>query len=500
MESLNSSLAYPLSQIDPHVDSKNNDALRFTHLKPFLRLFAKSVNDLTLVDPASDNSFGALLSSQPRAELGRPIVEDIFGKAEKCRICLISPICSILSPQEADELCESEREKCIAIQGQSNVALPVECRASIRPHVVVTVPASVNGGLRDAKIDIELVSGDTVKMCIVSSSGTRKYITSGKLPDILLKKLFDNTSAPELAVEPIRANVLTRNAQLAIASFLERKLRLQVLCTATMPAPVSRPVVLESVRLMPFSRASSSWASVRAVLHQSSASCICGAHGLRIGGVNRVEAIIETCGRDLEKTPSGQYRCPCHKQQVDENGNSRNNQWLDNQGLCTEGTCISVRCLHTNGGVTRAPGARIDRIPLNDAERLELSSILMHALEFEARTRDCFNAKGYATNQSKITFQATVLGEKLRQSLNDTERQQLAKEDYEETNPRAMLQRDMMAVDLMRGGGVFLHTKTRNGIRKRELKRVQRTEQTKPLSTNEEELVTTHGHLFRKAI
>ena len=98
MESLNSSLAYPLSQIDPHVDSKKNDALRFTQLKPLLRLFAKSVNNLELVDPASDNSFGALLSSQPRAELGRPIVEDVFGKAEKCRICLISPICTILSP------------------------------------------------------------------------------------------------------------------------------------------------------------------------------------------------------------------------------------------------------------------------------------------------------------------------------------------------------------------------------------------------------------------
>ena len=127
-------------------------------------------------------------------------------------------------------------------------------------------------------------------------------------------------------------------------------------------------------------------------------------------------------------------------------------------------------------------------------------SLPIHVLEFEARTRDCFNAKGYATNQPKINCQATVLGEKLLQRLNDAERQQLAKEDYEETNPRAMLQRDMMAVDLMRGGGVFLHAKTKNGIRKRELKRVKRTEQTKPLSANEAELVTTHGHLFRKAI
>ncbi len=496
MESLDSSLAYPLSQIDPHVDSKNNDTLRFVHLKPFLRLFAKSVNNLALVDPASDNSFGALLSSQPRAELGRPIVEDIFGKAEKCRISLIAPICTILSPQEADELCESEREKCIAIQGQSNVAFPTKGGASIRPHVVVTVPATVNGGLRDAKIDMELLSTDKVKMCIVSSSGTRKYMTSGKLPDVLLNRLFETTNTAELEEGPCRSNVLTRNTQLAIARFLERKLRLQVLCTASMPAPISRPVVLESVRLMPFSRASSSWASVRAVLHPSSASCICGAHGLRTCGVNRVEAIIETCGRDLEKTPSGQYRCPCHKQALDDTGNSRNNQ----EGLCTEGTCISVRCLHTNGGVTRAPGARIDRIPLNDAERLELSSILMNALEFEARTRDCFNSKGYATNQAKINHQTTVLGDKLRQRLNDAERQQLAKEDYEETNPRAMLQRDMMAVDLMRGGGVFLHVKTKHGIRKRELKREKRTEQTKPLSTNEAELITTHGHLFRKAI
>ena len=66
-------------------------------------------------------------------------------------------------------------------------------------------------------IDMELVSADTVKMCIVSSSGTRKYMTSGKLPDVLLKRLFETTNTPELTVEPIRSNVLTRNTQWTFA-------------------------------------------------------------------------------------------------------------------------------------------------------------------------------------------------------------------------------------------------------------------------------------------
>ena len=80
------SLAYPLSDIDPHIDVEINEERRLELLKPVLRAFAKSVGNASLVDPDSDASFGSLLASQAKAELGKPIVESIFGmNGKKCK-------------------------------------------------------------------------------------------------------------------------------------------------------------------------------------------------------------------------------------------------------------------------------------------------------------------------------------------------------------------------------------------------------------------------------
>ena len=109
------SLAYPLSHIDPHIDVEIHEERRLDLLKPVLRAFAKSVDNASLVDPDSDASFGSLLAPQAKAELGRPIVESIFGMGDKkCKACLISPTHDILTPQEADQLPDDEREEKLA--------------------------------------------------------------------------------------------------------------------------------------------------------------------------------------------------------------------------------------------------------------------------------------------------------------------------------------------------------------------------------------------------
>lgn len=498
----NPSLAHPLAVIDPYVDtSRNEGEARMVALRPLLRLFARSVDSMALVDPASDASFGSLMAAGRKANVGGPIVEGMLsGKSSTSAvmtICLVRPTVAIITAQEADELDNSEREKCIAILGDDKLARPTEDAGSVRPHVILTVPKGIAGGSRDAKMDIERVSPTCVKIGIVSSSGSRRYMTSGELPAVVVEKLF---APAETAVQstpclgPKRINELTAASKLAIVDFLERKVRLQVLCTASMPAPVSRPVVLDRVRLREFSEKNASWASVRASLHPSSSSCICGAHGLRFDWEGRVEVNLETCGRPLEKGLDGGMCCPCHHDAVDSSGNAR----FSMRGVCTEGTKVTVTCFHRSGSVSKR-GVVIDDVRLNDAERLELSTILVNVLEFEGRTQSFFNSRGWATDQATIDRHAKSLGEKLAAQLKKVEGSQLEREDAEETNPRAMMQRDMTAVDLMRGGGVFRHTVKRGERRGCPyLARAKRTDDTPPLKPHESELISTHGHIFRK--
>ena len=168
-------------------------------LRPLLRLFARSVDSMALVEPASDASFGALMASRRKADLGGPIVESILsGKSSASAavsICLVRPTVAIITAQEADELDNSEREKCIAILGDDKLARPTEDVGSVRPHVILTVPKGVTGGSRDAKMDIERVSPTCVKIGIVSSSGSRRYMTSGELPSVVVEKVFAATDA-----------------------------------------------------------------------------------------------------------------------------------------------------------------------------------------------------------------------------------------------------------------------------------------------------------------
>lgn len=495
------SLAYPLSHIDPHIDVEVHEERRLDLLKPVLRAFAKSVDNASLVDPDSDASFGSLLAPQAKAELGKPIVESIFGMGDKkCKACLISPTHDILTPQEADQLPDDEREECIAIRGEPNVARKRVSEEGVRPQVILTVPSTVYGGLRDAKMNVEPISKSEVRVSIVSASGARKYMNSGQLPEVLVARLFaTDTNTPKIKSGPRRVNVLTNVTQSAISDFLKRK-RLHVLCTAAEPAPIVRPLVLENAYLRPFKRTSTSWASLRVVLHASSSSCVCPAHGLRIDGKSRVEINIETCGRDLEKTLGGKMRCPCHRDALDAEGNSKNNM----EGMCTENTTINLRCLHTHGEGTRATvGARLDNILLDHSERMELTTIITNALDFEARTRDLFNAKGFATNQPEIDRHANEVGNKLRDALDqiELERQcKLLEEEPGEPPVRDMPQRDETAVKLMRGGGVRLRIQ-KKGIRKgRHLLERKSYTNEMPLCSCEAKVASTHGHLFRKAM
>ncbi len=493
---LNPSLAYALTEIDEHLSSSRNEGeARLAPLRTALRSFASSVACPALVDPQSDSSFGALLAGKRSAVLGAAVLENLLStsSANKARVCLVSATARLLNPEQADQLTEDERVQCIPVAGTDKLAQRFEGFSSRSGHVVATVPKAIAGGARDGTLDVERVRPNAVKISIVSASGMRKNMTSGDIPSVILDRLFGDieSDVPKFppSVVQMRSNELPNFLRLSLVDFLERRVRLQVLCTAAQPAPVSRPVALERAYLRETEQL-----AVRAYLHKTSASCLCEAHGKFFNVPGAVEVNLETCGRALVRGEDGCMRCPCHISAVDSRGNAR----FSIDGMCTECTKMSIVCLHREGSVCRK-GVCIDTLSLNDADRRELATILVATDEFVGRTTQIFS-KRVCNNPAKLAQHIQVLEERFKMRMQSVERDQLEREDPSVRNPRSLLQRDMVAVDLIRGGGVFRHVVKRGDRRGHPyLARAKRTADTQPLAPHESELVDTHGHLFRKA-
>jgi hypothetical protein len=496
---LNPSIGYKLEQVDPQLDAARDEGeKRLAPLRAVLRCTAGRLNQKELVDADSDNSFGALLAFKRCKEHGAAILESLMNSYSGAKpvVRLLCSTSKLVTPQEADELDEKTRAECIPIQFSEKLALPVAEGSGEPPHVLVIFGKSTCGGTREAKMDVARLSDDVVAISLISAAGIKKYLRADGMPTPLLDKLFatDTSAVPAPSAVPRRKNELPVYLKSAIANFLERRVRLQVLCTASMPAPVSRPVSLERAFLKSIDQEKSKWLTVCAQLHASSSSCMCAAHGLRFDWKGSVDVRMETCGRQLQEI-NGYVRCPCHQSAIDESGNSRFN--ID--GMCTEGTSITITCYHRNGSVCKR-GICIDSIKLTDADRLELSTILTNMAEFEARTCEWFHG-GWATDTHKVAACVDFLAAKFDKSMVEVEAKQLVEQDPEVFTPREMLRRDMVAVDLMRGGGVFRHVHKRGSRRGVPyIQRAKRTEETVPLKTHETEIADTHAHLFRKSM
>ena len=121
---------------------------------------------------------------------------------------------------------------------------------------------------------------------------------------------------------------------------------------------------------------------------------------------------------------------------------------------------------------------------------------MMNMMKHSDRISPCFE-KGKPCNVPGILKAQEVLGNELKESIREAQVAQLTGEDVEVTNARDMLQRDMAVVDLLRARGVFRH-KVARGPRK-DCPYIKR-ERGEPLTKYQNELVETHGHLFRRAM
>jgi hypothetical protein len=337
---------------------------------------------------------------------------------------------------------------------------------------------------------LERIRTDAVKLSFVSSSGARKFMTSGKMPEVVLNKLFaplETASSERKRI--MRHNELPDYIKSSIVNFLETRFRLQALCTAAVPSPGTRPVALDWCYLRDMDESQKNWLRINCSLHPTSSACLCGAHGLRFDWKGSVAVQLECCGRQLQEAPDGKMCCPCHPA-------SNHNSQVD--GYCTMHASVSVTCFHRQDrSVKRGISVAMN---LTEADRLELSTIMVGMLEFEGRTASFFG-KRWATNQKEVDSRAAFLDEKLKGRLQSIHAKQAAEHSTETHNFKELIQRDMTTVDLMRGGGVFRHhVKRGDNQGKPYLARVKRTSETKPLTEYESDLLYTHGHLFRKAL
>ena len=488
----NPSLSYEIDQLDPLADTSRDEPYRIPQLRACLRCVASSTN-LPLMDAASDRSLGALLAARRDSHLGAIVLASVFDSASQKppRVCLIGSGVTEISIDEADELDERKRTHAIAISGTDKLAIRRDTVEATR--VYMEVPASVCGGSKPGTMEVERSGGESAKLHIMSASGTRKLIPSSQVPKTILDRLFDATLCKFEKKDRVPKKSMDAPDYIkeAIVDFLERKVRLQALLTASVPAPASRPVVVESAFIKSFDNSKRLALQVKVGLHRSSSVCICKGHGLHHTGDGKVEITLETCGRMLTNNPCGNIVCPCHHNAVNSEGNAR----FTLDGCCVDGTRITVACIHRNGSQFKR-GIYLDEVCLNDADREELSSILTNLMKFTGSTMNCFE-KGKPSDVKQLVRSQKLLEEELKKSVEEAQIAQLTGEDAEVTNARDMLQRDMAVVDLLRGRGVFRH-KVSRGPRKGcpYLKR-QRGDS---LTKYQNELVDTHGHLFRKAM
>ena len=495
---LDACISYPIDEVDPQLNSGRHEPQRVPALRAALRFFGTSIGSDSFCNPDSDASLGAMLAARRSAQLGGPALAAIMsdGAPERASVCLVKASMRLISVEQADELDEADRAKAMAVRGAPQLAVDAGDQFRSPPQVVVTVPARAAGGAKNASLCVERESETGVRLSIVSSSGVRKIITSCSMPKPALDLLFAApASGAERAVSrgPARATHCPDYLRSALASFLQRRLRLQCLCTAAEPAPVSRPVVLDHVYLREAKKEQRNLASIRATLHPSSSRCLCAAHGLRCSWASTVEVTVECCGRPLEQSVDGGLCCPCHSDATDAAGNAR----FSFKGHCTERVVVGVACMHRNGPQFRK-GLSIEAFGFSDRDRRELATILISMLRFERRTRPHFADKSESGAQ-QVRLHSKYLCREFDEQMQAIARLQASTEDPLVRNPREMLKRDVLTVDLLRGGGVF-----RRNVRRGERKGapyIVREQHGNPnrLKPHESELVATHGSLFRKA-
>jgi hypothetical protein len=483
-------VAYRLDKVDGHLDlSMDEGELRLCPLRAVLRRASKDAALYGLVDADSDNSVGAMLASKLCSKHGNVIVNRIMSSThkEKPTANLVCSNLKILSVSEADCLEKAERAKCIPIQNTDTLALPLNQQSNdVEPRVIIIFP-ELTGGTRSASVEICREGSNNIFMTIVSCLGIRRHFSVGNIDKLLLDNLFRRVVSSSLLPNvdtPTSNKELPGHLKRAIANFLQRRVRLQVSCTASMPAPIIRPVAIEKAYMRNQNKSNNKWMCITAQLHPSSSSCICSKYKEGSKCESSVEVKFETCGRPLQEDCSGRKRCPCHENAIDKNGNAR----FSMNGVCLESTSFTVTCRHFNDSI-RPRRQCLDSTTLTKEDKIEISNILVNMSEYKSQTSNAFknmqimdkNLLSSYTCKYRDIFEKTASRIKQNKTILDTEE---------------MIRRDSMAVDLIRRGDVFRKRRQEASY----LYISKRHKNKTFLTPNQQIIASTHAHLFHKYV
>lgn len=373
----------------------------------------------------------------------------------------------LVSCEDADACEPHDRRELIPIRGTDTLMDAKELQEGEETErILVSWPKTWFPGSKTApQISFEdSPSGLVLKL--KSASNLTSEIVSRTVDVDVRRRLFQSCIFvdPQPATLPIppSSDVVPPELLKYLGYICQSQLRLQTLLSAATPNGALRPVAFEFARIQIHSQqchGRKARMTVRATIHNSSATCLCAAHNLRpagsrfpalqFNGRTQVVVLFDMCAAQM---PCGihnglhkSHRDPCTHEFA--------------SGMCCANVEVKVQCLHSivekeRDSIKEALGAHFVYSEDRKRERDMLTTVLGAIAKYQKTCKPLYEQ---GNQEAAIRLHIARLDAHVDRSLDALEAQSVAS-----GAPRseAELKRvDMEAVDMLRDGGVLQHGK-----------------------------------------
>lgn len=493
---MNHLLAYPHHLLDALDDGRNEPA-RVRSLRALLHMI-KARGNPDLLQPSGDGSLGSVLGAVSAQATAQALSSLTTGAPSLLRMRLVAPTTELLEAECADMLDEeARRTRCVAVKDEDSVCffdMPSEMCAP--PQIVVDFDKSLFANSRYATLTFLRVGDNGVDMRCVGATGKRLVRRVRDIDHHLLGRLYAREAVDSEAclMLPKAAGDLPASLAGQVANFWQEHMRCHVIPAVLAPEGVSRPLSIQTVTAR--CEGQQKVATVRALIHPTSTSCMCRLHKLlpvekrpqHVGErfvSSKAELVLSMCGQKLEFSDmTGQQpgRCPIHRE------NTPHVPQLPH--VCCGSTSASLSCVHRTAAPssTRKSGLWHRNMHMDKATLLHARILIAGCIRCSTKAEPLIGAK----NVPKLKEMCERVHEQIAVKLQECDEMR-AQQDYEDTVSRSeMLQNDGAAVDLLRAGGVYsCHNEANEFILAH-----QRDGRHTPLKGPLAGIAATHGHLF----
>ena len=313
--------AVPLSVIDPSFAAGAHDERRLQELSALLPVIGAGGGRPGFCSEFAIDSIGRTLDPRDPEPYRRALVAPAPG-AHSGRCVLFRPQARLLSPEEADELEETERGACIPVLGSSDVALRIPERE--RAPGVVRVEFDAGGSVelraKEGRLRMDCAAVDGVKTVIECAVPAANAAAVDALFTPFEAEAGEADATPDeawLALDRVVARGERKEwtmplwlSELAVGRVWQDLLRAHVLVSAAVGEGASRPLQCDETTLRRAEpKEGAPYFMLVSKVHASCTTCICPAHQrAEVGGRGRVELCIRACGSALDEAG----RCSVH--------------------------------------------------------------------------------------------------------------------------------------------------------------------------------------------